>query len=95
MFDMPEQPPLPVELTELAASLKVQGLALPVWIMLESLRPMAWVLSQALLVGEPLTRGFGLNQQVITGLALLQNPAALASLSALLAPQHSRERGGG
>lgn len=70
-----------------AASLHQRGLAFPAWILIESLRPFGWLASQALLLGVPLLRGVGFEMPLHRCIALLEDPVALAALSAALSPE--------
>ncbi|MCZ7569156.1 MAG: hypothetical protein M5U01_11305 [Ardenticatenaceae bacterium] len=74
------------ELEQITADLHRRGLAVPAWLVLECLRPLSWLLGQATLVAQPLLHGVGLGPSVDRLIALLDDPAALASISQALAP---------
>ena len=67
--------------------LRHNKLSLPAWLVVESLRPMAWVAGQLALVAEPLANGLGVDgwQRLIN---TLDDPAAYDALCAAL---HSDE----
>lgn len=77
------------ELEAVASGLRARGLAVPAWVLLESLRPLNWLLGQAMLVAQPLVRAVGLGSGVDRLAALLTDPAALAYVSWLLAPDET------
>jgi hypothetical protein len=77
--------PLPVD--PIARWLRLRGLGLPAWIIVESIRPFGWVLGQLSLVAYPLARGMGLDQQLDAARGLLESPHALAALGEALAPE--------
>ncbi len=61
------------------------GLALPAWIVAESMRPMAWVAGQIAVVAHPLVNGLGVGgwHRLIE---VLEDPAAYDSLCTALQP---------
>jgi hypothetical protein len=76
--------PLPVD--AIARWLRLRGLRLPAWIIVESIRPFGWVLGQFCLVAHPLAWGLGLEKQLDVARWMLESPGALSALSSALAP---------
>lgn len=80
------QPESSSELTPLVSWLHQHELALPAWMLVEAVRPFGWLLGQACLMAQPLVSGLGGGDPLRDALRWLDNPDALAALSAALAP---------
>lgn len=79
------------ELDQIAAALRRRGLALPAWLLVESVRPLGWLLGQAALVAQPLMHAAGLGPPANHLIALLDDPTTLARIGQALAPDEVKQ----
>jgi hypothetical protein len=82
---LPQDNPPPVD--SIARWLRLRGLGLPAWILVECIRPFGWILGQFSLVAYPLARGLGVDRQLEATRGILESPDALSALSKALAPE--------
>lgn len=74
----------PHDVDAIARRIRAQGLAVPVWFLIEATRPLAWLMGQAALMADPLVRALGLGAWSDSLAALLSDPRALATISRAL-----------